>query len=180
MANNTGRRRLRNLNFYGYTDRPEMDGTDVFGELRKQQLINIGQQLEIDDLYITIETDSGNTKYTVYQGGRVVGDILVDTFVQDAYYDVETRELVLIIGSEGGTPKIVRIPIALPGYYPEDTGKNAQTIKFRKEEPAPGSSGDATYYLSVNLDQDTLSATTDSGVVYVRIDEDFCQWLTAQ
>lgn len=172
MASNTGKRKLRTLNFYGYTDRPEMDGMDVFGEIKKQQLINIGQQLEIDNLYITIETDSGNTVYTIHQGDRIVGEILVDTFVRDAYYDAETRELVLVIGSEGGTQREVRVPIALPGYYPENSGLNAQTITFRKEEPAPGSSGDATYYLSVNLDQDTLSSTTDSGVIYARIDEE--------
>lgn len=105
MANNTGRRRLRNLNFYGYSDRPEMDGTDVFGELRKQQLINIGQQLEIDDLYVTIQVDSGNTNYMVYQGPNLIGEIKVDTVVRRAWYDPTQHALILVIGSEGGEEK---------------------------------------------------------------------------
>ena len=178
MANNTGRRRLRNLNFYGYTDRPEMDGTDVFGELRKQQLINIGQQLEIDDLYVTIQVDSGNTNYLVYQGPNLVGEIKVDTVVRRAWYDPTQHALILVIGSEGGEETEVVVPFDLPAYYPEEEGPNAYTTTFRTDYPQ-GTSGEASYYISVNIDHDTLSAATVtapdgsiSGHIYARIDEE--------
>ena len=136
---------------YGYNEATEMEGFDVVGSIKKNTEVNNQQEEEISGLNVTIDEDTESGNYLVYQGGKLVGEIKIDTVVEDAYYDPDTKELVLVIS--GG--REVRIPMS---FFPDNLSSD-KTLNITSTV----SSGITYYDFSVNIDEVTIVKDADTG-----------------